>query len=117
LLGCDLGERIGTATIVIDQTSFLDGLRRRMDDIANGKAENFNSTLADALKGTETLVDEIRKTSWPSLRTGQQALLRGTGRSRRVRFHDGQMSGLDRQSTALERPSRDLLWIKRTTMG
>jgi hypothetical protein len=62
-------------------------------------------------------VDEIQKTSWPSLRTGQQALLRGAGRSRRVRFRDGQKSGLGRQSTALERPSRDLLWIKRTTMG
>jgi hypothetical protein len=36
---------------------------------------------------------------------------------RRVRFRDERMSRLDRQSTELERPSRDLLWGRRTTVG
>ena len=47
LLTRDLGAQIETATIVIDQTSFLEALRRRMDDISTGRAINFNATLAN----------------------------------------------------------------------
>jgi hypothetical protein len=37
-LARDLGEVIDTATIVVDQTAFLEALRRRMEDIARGRA-------------------------------------------------------------------------------
>jgi hypothetical protein len=47
LLIRDLGEIIETATIVVDQTVFLDALRRRMDDISTGRAANFNPTFAE----------------------------------------------------------------------
>ena len=44
----DLGDAIDTATIVVDQTTFLEALRRRMDDIAIGKAVAFNSAQVKA---------------------------------------------------------------------
>jgi hypothetical protein len=47
LLIRDFGEIIETATIVVDQTAFLEALRRRMDDISTRRAINFNSTFAD----------------------------------------------------------------------
>lgn len=47
LLARDFGERIDTATIVVDQTGFLEALRRRMDDISSGKAVHFNASIAE----------------------------------------------------------------------
>lgn len=43
----DLGESIDTATIVVDQTGFLDALRRRMDDITTGCATAFDAARAE----------------------------------------------------------------------
>jgi hypothetical protein len=53
LLLRDLGEIIETATIVVDQTGFLEALRRRMDDISTRRAINFNSTFADKVFNNE----------------------------------------------------------------
>ncbi len=58
LLMRDLGNEIDTATIIIDQTSFLDALRRRMDDISTSRAVNFNITIANKViseQGTDKL--------------------------------------------------------------
>jgi hypothetical protein len=53
LLLRDLGEIIETATIIVDQTGFLEALRRRMDDISTRRAINFNSTFADKVFNNE----------------------------------------------------------------
>jgi hypothetical protein len=44
-LARDLGEIIDTATIVVDQTAFLEALRRRMEDIARGRPDRTHNTL------------------------------------------------------------------------
>ena len=83
----DLGGRIDTATIVVDQTAFLDALRRRMEDIAMGRAIAFDVTHAEPSRhGKDLDVDCARRGTAGARRTG----------ARPVQHQQGSRSGVAR---------------------